>query len=77
MFQSHSQKVIWMNECLTTLQHDKQVDYWVQKKVNALKWFPKVNMFNVLHTQLTAMRPANNSGPIELFLVPTSAPRLV
>ena len=22
----------WMNECLTTPQHEKQIDYWVSEK---------------------------------------------
>ena len=28
----------WMNECLTTPQHEKQIGYWVSEKGKCLKW---------------------------------------
>ena len=31
-----------MNECLTTPQHEKQIDYWVSEKDKCMKWFYKV-----------------------------------
>ena len=27
-----------MNECLTTLQHEKQIGYWVSEKGKYMKW---------------------------------------
>ena len=28
----------WMNECLTTPQHEKQIGYWVSEKGKCMKW---------------------------------------
>ena len=28
----------WMNECLTTPQHEKQIGYWVSEKCKRMKW---------------------------------------
>ena len=28
----------WMNECLTTPQHEKQIGYWVSVKGKCMKW---------------------------------------
>ena len=27
-----------MNECLTTLQHEKQIGYWVSEQGKCMKW---------------------------------------
>ena len=29
----------WMNECLMTHQHKKQISYWVSEKGKRMKWF--------------------------------------
>ena len=28
----------WMNECLKTPQHEKQIGYWVSEKGKCMKW---------------------------------------
>ena len=30
--------VEWMNECLTTPQHEKQIGYWVSEQGKCMKW---------------------------------------
>ena len=35
----------WMNECLTTPQHEKQIGYWVSEKGKRTKWMNEW-MFN-------------------------------
>ena len=31
-------EVEWMNECLTTPQHEKQIGYWVSENGKCMKW---------------------------------------
>ena len=36
----------WMNECLTTPQHEKQIDYWVSEWDKCMKWLLRVLRHN-------------------------------
>ena len=36
----------WMNECLTTPQHEKQIGYWVSEKGKCMKWKERYVLFN-------------------------------
>ena len=36
-------KLYWINGCLTTPQHEKQMGYWVSEKGKRMKWLYKTN----------------------------------
>ena len=38
LYTKQNQWCEWMNECLTTPQHEKQIGYWVSEKGKCMKW---------------------------------------
>ena len=65
-----STKTEWMNECLTTPQHEKQIGYWVSEKVNASTKTGEKD-----DTYWSGSRPtASRLPPVGLFLQLLTAP---